>query len=68
MKWADYILVVVGILYVANPNVFRRMKWTNSSAMQRHLTPETYNLVMRGMGMALILWGFWPLLHHPVHH
>jgi hypothetical protein len=44
------------------------MKWTSRSVMQRHLVPNTYNLVMCGMGVALIIWGFWPHLHHPVHH
>jgi len=68
MKWVDYFLVVVGIIYVVNPNVFRRFKWTQRSAMQRNLTPEKYNLVMRLMGVALIIWGLWPLLHPSVHH
>jgi hypothetical protein len=68
MKWGDYLMVAVGVLYVVNPNVFRRYKWSHRSAMQRHLTPETYNWVMRAMGAALILWGFWPILHLSVRH
>jgi hypothetical protein len=39
-----------------------------TSLMQRTLTPETYILVMRGLGVLMILWGLSPLFIHTPHH
>jgi hypothetical protein len=68
MKPVDFFLVGCGILYLVKPNVFRRSIWVKTSLMQRTLTPETYTLVMRILGVLMIVWGMSPLFYHPVHH
>lgn len=64
MKWTNYMLIIVGILYIVDPNIFTRGKWGRQTALQRQLTPESYSLLMRVLGVAGIIWGLWPLLHH----
>lgn len=64
MKWTNYMLIIVGILYIVDPNIFTRGKWRRQTPLQRQLTPETYSLLMRVLGVAAIIWGLWPLLHH----
>ena len=51
------ILVILGIIYIIKPNIFRRWIWKKTDVAQQALTPAQYNLYMRILGVALIIIG-----------
>ena len=57
----DYVLVACGILYIVKPNIFRRGIWTKTSVMQRTMSPQSYVLTMRLMGVMLVALGVYRL-------
>lgn len=50
-------LVIVGVVYVLKPDLFRRGIWKKTSIAQRLLSPEGYLRYMRGFGVVLIVAG-----------
>ena len=64
-KFAGFVLIAVGILYVRKPNLFRRGIWMKTGIAERNLSPEGYIKSMRGVGVfnivvgiALLAWAF----------
>jgi len=67
MRASHYFLIGLGILYIVDPNVFRRFRLSQNGLLERKLAPTTYNVMMRVLGVAVILWGLSPLWRHPMH-
>ena len=59
MNWKIYsvLLIILGIVYLIKPNIFRIGIWKQTSIAQRKLTPNQYNLYMRILGIVLIAIG-----------
>jgi hypothetical protein len=61
--------ILVGVLYVVKPDLFRRGIWLKTSIAVRLLSETNYKRYMRGLGVVLILLGVsalgWGLLHGP---
>ena len=51
------ILIALGILYLAKPDIFSRWLWKRTSAAQRSMSPEHYLLYMRVVGGVSIVVG-----------
>lgn len=62
MKRSASIFIAFGILYLINPELFRRGLWKKTSIAQRALSPERYRLYMRLLGLVFILVGLVLLL------
>jgi hypothetical protein len=60
-------LMIVGLVYVLKPDLFRRGLWKRTSVAQRLLSPTGYIRYMRGFGIVQIVIGsalvFLDLLH-----
>ena len=50
-------LVLIGLVYVVKPDIFRRWFWRETSALQRSLSPNNYLRFMRVFGVILIIIG-----------
>jgi hypothetical protein len=64
-KFAGFLLIAVGILYLRKPDLFRRGIWMKTGIAERNLSPEGYTKYMRGvgvfnivLGIALLVWAF----------
>jgi hypothetical protein len=64
-KFAGFLLIAVGILYLRKPDLFRRGIWMKTGIAERNLSPEGYIKYMRGVGLfnivlgiALLAWAF----------
>jgi hypothetical protein len=64
-KLAGFFLIAVGILYLREPDLFRRGIWMKTGIAERNLSPEGYIKYMRGvgvfnlvLGIALLVWAF----------
>ena len=49
--------ILFGIVYLINPNIFKRWFWKKTSLAQRSLSPENYQRYMRILGVLYILGG-----------
>jgi hypothetical protein len=65
-KFAGFVLIAVGILYLRKPNLFRRGIWMKTSIAIRNLSPDAYVKYIRGLGVfnitlgtGLLLCAFW---------
>jgi uncharacterized protein YjeT (DUF2065 family) len=61
--FAGWFLIVVGVIYLLKPDIFRRGIWKRTSIAQRTLSPEGYLKYMRWVGVVTIVIGilflFW---------
>jgi uncharacterized protein YjeT (DUF2065 family) len=57
MDPAGLSLIVVGVIYLVKPDIFRRWIWTKTSIAQRALSPANYLRYMRGLGIIFIIVG-----------
>jgi len=53
------ILLAIGIVYLAKPDIFNRWFWKRTDIAQRKLSPKRYVLYMRVLGMVLVVVGAW---------
>jgi hypothetical protein len=60
-----WVLIALGVVYIARPNMFRRGHWMRTGIAERNLRPEAYIKYMRGVGMfhvlvgiILLVWGY----------
>lgn len=51
------LLVLLGIVYLVKPNIFKRWFWTKTSIAQRYFGPDGYEKYMRCLGIICILIG-----------
>ena len=51
MDTGGLILIVIVLVYLVKPDIFRRWIWTNTSIAQRTLSPENYLTYMRALGV-----------------
>ena len=58
MNFSGIALIVLGVVYLVNPNIFRRWFWKKTSIAQRILSPEHYTIYMRVLGLMFIIIGF----------
>jgi uncharacterized protein YjeT (DUF2065 family) len=56
-KFGGWFLVVVGIIYILKPDIFRRGIWKKTSIAQRKLSPEGYLRYMRWVGVITLALG-----------
>ena len=49
--------LIMGLVFVANPNILRIGIWKETSILQRMLTPKQYNIYMRTLGVIMIVIG-----------
>jgi hypothetical protein len=52
--FAGWFLLVVGVIYILKPDIFRRGIWKHTSIAQRTLSPEGYLKYMRWVGVITI--------------
>ena len=52
-----FALIVLGLVYLRWPGVFRRWFWLRTSIAIRAMSEEGYRRYMRGLGIALIVIG-----------
>lgn len=57
MQYYGLFLVVLGLIYIIKPDIFRRGFWKKISILQRTLSPENYLRTMRLLGGLMILFG-----------
>ena len=57
MSFYGIALIVIGIIYIIKPGIFRRGLWKQTAITQRLLSPENYNIYMRILGSVLIIIG-----------
>lgn len=50
-------LVVLGVIYIRHPTMFRRGIWLRTSIAVRTLSEENYKKYMKGIGALLIVVG-----------
>jgi uncharacterized membrane protein HdeD (DUF308 family) len=50
-------LILLGLLYVWKPSIFRRGVWLKTSVAVRTLSETNYTRYMRGLGIVLIVVG-----------
>jgi uncharacterized membrane protein len=55
--FAGWFLVIVGVVYILKPDIFRRGIWKHTSIAQRTLSPEGYLKYMRWVGVITIALG-----------
>jgi hypothetical protein len=51
------LLIVLGLVYIAKPTIFRRGIWLKTSIAVRTLSEENYIRYMRGLGAVIVLVG-----------
>ena len=49
--FAGWFLLIVGVIYILKPDIFRRGIWKHTSIAQRSLSPEGYLKYMRWVGV-----------------
>ena len=54
--------IILGLLYIVKPDLFRRWFWTRTSIAQRVFSPEGYLTYMRILGIVIILGGIFLLV------
>ena len=59
MNWKIYsvLIIVLGIVYLIKPNIFRIGIWKETDIAQRKPTPKQHNVYMRALGVVLIAIG-----------
>jgi hypothetical protein len=59
-------LILVGMLYLAKPDIFRRGFWKRTSASQQMMTPDDNVIYMRLLGFICLIAGIFLLFrfHH----
>jgi len=55
--FAGWFLIVVGVVYILKPDIFRRGIWKHTSIAQRTLSPEGYPKYMRWVGVITLAFG-----------
>ena len=55
--FAAWFLIVVGVIYILKPDIFRRGIWKQTSIAQLTLSPEGYLRYMRWVGVIIIALG-----------
>jgi len=55
--FANWGLIIVGVIYILKPDIFRRGIWKHTSIAQRTLSPEGYRRFMRWIGVISIALG-----------
>ena len=59
MSIPGILLIVVGVIYIVKPNIFRRGMWKETAITQRIFSPKQYNVYVRILGAILITWGIY---------
>jgi hypothetical protein len=64
MNWKIYsaMMIVLGIVYLVKPNIYRRGLWKETSIAQRKFSEKQYNIFMRAIGGILIAVGLYVIL------
>jgi hypothetical protein len=57
MNLPAIMLIVLGAVYLAKPDIFKRGIWVKTSIAQRTLSPTNYVRYMRGLGVVFIIIG-----------
>lgn len=52
-------LIILGIIYMIKPNLFRRGIWKKTAISQQILTPSQNDIYMRVLGLIFILIGIY---------
>ena len=61
MTFAGIWLLIIGIIYILKPDIFRRGIWLRTGLLETKLTPEAYVKFMRVLGALCIVAGAWIL-------
>jgi hypothetical protein len=56
-RFVGILLIAVGGLYFAKPDLFKRGVWKKTDIAQRLLSPEGYNKYMRLVGLVNVIIG-----------
>ena len=59
MNFFGWLVVLIGVVYLIKPDIFRRGIWTKTSIAQRTLSPRGYFRYMRVVGVVCILIGLY---------
>jgi hypothetical protein len=56
------ILMLIGIIYLIRPNIFRIGFWKKTDVAQQIFSPKQYIIYMRVIGTLVILWGLYYII------
>ena len=59
MNLFGWLLILIGIVYLIKPDIFRRGIWIKTSVAQRTLSPGGYLRYMRVVGVVCVLLGLY---------
>ncbi len=64
MSWKSFsaLMIILGIVYLIKPNIFRVGIWKETDIAQRAFTPKQYNRYMRILGLVLIAIGAYVII------
>ena len=57
-------LIILGIIYIIKPDIFRRGIWKKTAVTQQIFSPKNYCTYMRILGCIFIVIGLWLCLKH----
>ena len=57
MSIPGIVLIATGVVYLVKPDIFKRWIWTKTSIAQRALSPKSYQIYMRWLGVICIVVG-----------
>lgn len=60
------IFIVLGLIYIIYPNIFRRGIWMKTSIAIRTMNPDNYKKYIRILGVILIILGFFLVLKYSI--
>jgi uncharacterized membrane protein HdeD (DUF308 family) len=61
-QFLGFILIIIGVVYLVKPNIFRIGIWRKTSIPQQAMNPKQYNIFMRILGVLAIVVGIFYLV------